>query len=415
MKILFLNAYFLPETIAFTHLEQDIMDEALKTGNEITVICPVPTRGISDDVKREYRKIKRQEMFDGKVQIKRFWAPDEKRNVLVRAARYFWCNLRELSIAKKYREADVIFAVSTPPTQGLLCALIKKKLKKPFIYSLQDIFPDSLVTTSLAKEGSLVWKIGRKIENYTYKNADKIIVISQSFKENIMAKGVPEDKIEVIPNWIDTDSVACVEKGSNKLFDEYGIDKNKFIVVYAGNFGAAQGAEVVLDAAEKLRANKNIHFVIFGGGPGFDNIKSSIVQKSLDNITVDGLLPQERVSEVYSLGDVCLITCKKGVGKSGMPSKTWSIMACNTPIIAAFDTDSELADILKKSGAGICVEPEDPQKLADAILWFHNTHADAKIHNSRAFLETFASKKVCAPKYIQIMQELANKDMQSKN
>lgn len=408
MRILFLNAYFYPEVIAFTHLEKDILQGLIEAGHTISVVCPIPTRGIDAETAIKYKTIKKEMLENGHIQIQRFWAPREGRNPLIRAFRYFWCNLRECQIAKKYKDVDLIFTVSTPPTQGLLGAKLAKKFSKkykknvPFVYNLQDVFPDSLVTTGLTKQGSLIWKIGRKIEDYTYKHADKIIVISESFKRNIMEKGVPENKIVVVSNWIDTEMVKPVVKQDNRLYEEYGIDPDKFTVVYAGNFGVAQGADVVIQVAEFLQSEPNIQFVIFGGGPEFESVCVQVKEKQLQNVMIHRLLPQERVPEVYSLGDVALITCKAGVGNSGMPSKTWSIMACNTPIIASFDTDSELAEILQEADAGICVEPENACALADAIL-AHYANGQAECH-CREYVQTKASKDTCVAKYVEILK-----------
>ena len=305
----------------------------------------------------------------------------------------------------------MIYCSSTPPTMGLLCGILKKKLSKkyrrnvPFWYELQDVFPDSLVTTGLAKKDSLLWKLGRKIEDYTYKSADMITVISESMKRNIMEKGVPEEKIAVISLWIDTDAVKPVPEENNSLYGEFGIPKDKFIVVYAGNFGKAQGADVVLDAAEKLKGNGKIRFVIFGGGSEFENAKKRA--EALDNVIITSLLPVERVPEVYSLGDIALVTCKKGVGTSGMPSKTWSIMACNTPIVAAFDTDSELAEVIEKANAGVAVEPEDPDKLANAILEMAAGKA-GQYNGGRVYAINNASRDICTRKYVDVVKSMVN-------
>lgn len=408
MNLLLINAYFTPEVIAFTHLEKDLIEGLLSAGHRLSVLCPTPTRGIDAETARVYRSIKNEEIYDGCVSVRRFFAPREGRNPLVRAFRYFWCNLRQYQLGKRYTDIDVVFCVSTPPTQGWLCAKVAKRLSKkygrkvPFVYSLQDIFPNSLVTTGLTKKDSLLWKIGRKIENYTYAHADKIIVISESMKKNIMEKGVPEDKVVVVSNWIDTEVTRPVPKQENRLFEEFGIPHDKFIVVYAGNFGKAQGAHVVLDAAEQLKNEANVQFVIFGGGAGFEAAKTTVSEKGLTNVIINGLLSQERVPEVYSLGDVALITCKKGVGNSGMPSKTWSIMACDTPIIAAFDTDSELSEILARTDAGVSVEPQDPEALVEAIVAMKN--ADQRPQGGRAFVCEHADKKVCVVKYVEILK-----------
>lgn len=406
MKILFLNAYFKPEIIAYTHLEEDILSELINCGHSVEIICPTPSRGLDKKTIKEYRSKKKESLYDGLVNVIRFSCPKEGKNPIIRALRYFWCNIREYYIASKCKNIDVVFTVSTPPTQGFLGGKIVKRLSKknnkkiPLIYNLQDIFPDSLVTTGLTKEGSLLWKIGRKIENYTYCNADKIIVISEAFKKNLLAKNVPEDKIVVIPNWVNIDNVHSIQRAHNKLIYEYNIDFKKFIVVYAGNFGKAQGADVVLQCANLLKDEKDIQFVIFGGGSEFEQVKE--LAKEMDNVIIDSLLSADRISEVYSLGDVALITCRKGVGNSGMPSKTWSIMACNTPIIASFDTDSELADIIKKAQAGICVEPENAEALANAILEAKNSRLTSK---GREYVLNYASKDVCAKEYVNQMEK----------
>ena len=411
MNILFLDAYYEPETIAYTHLEKDLIEGLIADGHKVYIICPTPTRGISDEVREQYKRIKSESKYDGAVIVERFWAPQEGKNPLIRAFRYFWCNLRTYQKAVKQRNIDVVFSNSTPPTQGALSGLVAKKLsrksnkKVPFVYNLQDIFPDSLVNAGMASKDGMLWKIGRKLENFTYDHADKIVVISQGFKRNIMEKGVPEEKIEVISNWIDLDSVHPVERKDNTLISEFDLDPSKFIVVYAGNFGAAQGADIVLKAAKELAREKDIQFVIFGGGPYFEDAKKEA--EGLENVFIHELMPQDRISEVYSLGDVALITCKAGTGKAGMPSKTWSIMACNTPIIASFDTDSDLADVIRDSGAGCCVEPGNAKTLKE-VLSNRYIHKENNL-NLRAYTRETASKKMCVERYIKVIKNTCQK------
>ena len=116
-----------------------------------------------------------------------------------------------------------------------------------------------------------------------------------------------------------------------------------------------------------MKDEHDIHFVIFGGGSEFEEAQRYARNHQLSNVSIYPLVPEYRVAEAYSMGDVALITCKKGVSKTAMPSKTWNIMACNTPIIASFDTDSELSEILDEAGAGICIEPENEELLAKTI------------------------------------------------
>ena len=393
MKILFLNAYFYPEVIAFSHLEQDIMEGLVKAGHRLCVICPTPSRGVSGETAEQYKRIK-HETLNG-VEIHRFRAPCEGKNPLIRAFRYFWCHFRGNMLAKRQKDVDAVFAVSTPPTQGYFAGKVAKKLGVPLIYSLQDVFPDSLVTTGLAKETSLLYRIGAGIEKKTYDRCARIIVLCETVRQNLLKKGVSEQKLLTVNNWIDTNAVQPVKREDNRLFDEFGVDRSRFLVVYAGNFGASQGAGVILDAAELLKNDDRITFMIFGGGSEYD--------RRLANVAIHPLLPPDRVSEVYSMGDVALITCKKGVGKTAMPSKLWSIMACGTPIIASFDTDSELAWILGDSNAGVCVAPEDPQALAAAVK---ASLTAEKTTNSREYVSAHADKQSCVEQYVGAFRSL---------
>ncbi len=403
MKILLLDAYFEPEQIAFTHLEKDLLEGLVKSGHEVEIICPTPTRGISKEIVQKYKTIKKETLYDGHVHITRFSAPQEGKNPIIRAIRYFWCNLRTYQIGRKVKSIDVVFANSTPPTQGWIAGKVAKKHHAPFIYSLQDVFPDTLVTTGLTAQGSILWKVGRKLEDATYKYCTKIIVISNSMKTNLINKGIGVEKLQVISNWIDLDKIHPVAKEKNALFDEYGINRDKFTVLYAGNFGAAQGAEIVLDVAEQFQDDPSLQFVIFGGGTGFPFAQKRA--KKIPNVFIHPLLSQERISEIYSMGDVALITGKKGVGKSSMPSKTWSIMACNTPIIASFDIESELANIIRNSSAGFCVEAENVDKLSKAIKDYYWIK-QKKLHTKdiREYVLKAASKKHCVQKYIEILE-----------
>ena len=411
MNILRLNAYFDPEITAASHLMDDLYEGFSKNHIKCKIITPEPTRGISKEVRMQYKAKKKEKLYDNYIEVERFPMINEGSNPVQRALRYVLCSAFHYFKGIHEKDIDVIFSGSTPPTNGVISALVAKKLSKrykrkvKFVYELQDIFPDSLVNAKLTNEGSFIWKIGRKIEQYTYDHADKIVVPTDSMKNNIMRKGVNVDKIEVISNWIDTEQIKPIKRENNILVNEFNINPSKFIVVYAGNFGIAQGADIVLKVAESLLAYKDIQFVIFGGGAYYEDAREFVEGKKLENVIINGLLPQERVPEVYSLGNVALITCKAGTGNAGMPSKTWSIMACNTPIIASFDINSELEYVLKKSESGKCVEPENIDKLRNAILDYYSNWKNCEKKSSfpRIYVEKYASKNVCVLKYIHVL------------
>lgn len=405
MRILMLKDYFYPEQCAGISLAQDLVKEFCGKNHFVEVFTPIPCRGITSELRTEYRN-KKIERY-GNATIHRYWLTYEKSGTLSRALRYFLQNIIQVwkGLSCSY---DVILLGSTPPTMGLVGTILKKIKRKPFVYNLQDIFPDSLVTGNITHKGSIIWKIGSIIEKISYRNADHIIVISESFKQNLINKGVPEEKITIVSNWIDIDGIRPIEKKDNKLYDEFSIPRDKFLVVYAGNFGAAQGSDIILKAANQLKKFGDIQFVIFGGGAEFASAKKIVSDNKLSNVIIHDLLPSDRISEVYSLGDIALITCKKGVGNAGMPSKTWSIMACNTPIVASFDVGSELDLIVTSANAGICIEPENLEKLCKTILECKEER-NQNMSAGRKYVIKHASKEICVGKYIDILEREVRK------
>lgn len=406
MKVLFLNAYFYPEGIASSYLGHHIREALIEAGFPIVLYAPVPSRGVPEVVRKEYgTKKKNEKWYDGKMSIHRFWTTKERESVLLRAIRYFFVVVKLLNrglFAKDARSCGLMFIPSTPPIMGVMASLVKSVRGVPFIYNLQDVFPDSLVGTGMTRQGSLLWKIGRKIEDYTYRHADKIIVISEDFKKNIMAKGVPEEKIAVIYNWVDEHAVVPVAKADNPLYEEFGIDPVLFTLVYAGNLGNAQNIEILLSAASSLL---DVQFVIFGTGGLEDTLRTEIEQRRLKNVRLLPLQPMDRVRFVYSLGDVCVVSCKAGLGGSAMPSKTWNIMSCGRPVLASFD-EGELKDILEQNDCGVFTHAGDVAEFVAAVRRLSDDRTTCSVMgaNARQFILDHLTRSAGTNKYVDVVK-----------
>lgn len=421
MKILSLPTYCKPEKAASGYLGQNRNQAYADLGWEMVTFAPTPCRGISKEEREKYKgKAYRTEIdFDGHRTIHRFSMYAEGKNPVMRALRYFLISIKHLNRAlfsKHAKNVDVMFLASTPPYQGLLGTTVKKIRKIPFVYNLQDIFPDSLVGTGLAKKDGLLWKIGRVIENITYRNADKIVVISQDFKRNIMAKGVPEEKIEVIYNWVDENAITPVRDEDNELFEEFGISRDKFRVVYAGNLGNAQNIGILVEAAKRLKDNTSIEFVIFGKGSLKNEIYETKAKEHLDNLKIFPIQPYERVSKVYGLGHVCIVACKPGLGGAAMPSKTWSIMSSGRAVLANFD-EGELKEIVEggpstSSGTtkpcGVFTKAGDLEGFVSAIeeLSQHPERCAEMGRNGRQFILENLTREVGTQKYVDVIKSV---------
>lgn len=407
MRILYLPAYFYPETAASGYLSDNRNQAFADAGFEIVTHTPTPCRGVSKEVRKAYcsKEYRTELLYDGKMTVHRFPLFAEGQNPIIRALRYSLCLLIQLWYGVRTRNVDCIYCASTPPIQGVLGGMLKKVKRVPFVYNLQDIFPDSLAGTNLAKKGGLLWKIGRVIENFTYCNADKIIVISEDFKKNIMAKGVPEEKIVVIYNWVDEEAVVDVPREKNVLFDRYGLDRNKFYITYNGNIGLTQNMDMLMEVAKALEPNEDIHFVLVGNGAYKEKLETIIKERNIGNVTLLPFQPYEEISHVFSLGDVSLVISKPGVGANSVPSKTWSIMSASRPVLANFD-ENELKDIIADHHCGIFTKAGDKVAFTDAILkLYHDRELCRELgRNGRQFVMENLTKEVGTQKYVDVIR-----------
>lgn len=405
MNVLWPHAYYKPEKMSSSKLDSDLERAIIDDGNKLIITTPTPTRGCTEEEKEKYSKIRHE--TNDRLEVLRFPLMQEKQGTVQRFVRYIIGNIKQYNISKKIENVDLVFADSTPPTQGLMAALLAKKLKVPFVFAIHDVFPDSLVSAGLTDEGSMIWRIGRWIEKYTYNRADSIIAISTGIESNLLNKGVPREKLVVVNNWIDVEEVFYVPKNKNTLYDELGLDRNQHYLVYAGNLGHAQNVSLILETAQILKDYPEVQFLIFGSGGEEEAIKYSIERQRINNVRLFPLQPTERVKEVYSLGDAGLVLCKKGFGTSAMPSKTWSIMATGRPVIASFDLDGELSKLIQCNSCGYCCPPDNAEALAENIkLLFSQRLSEMAEYgsNARRYVEYNCSKETCCKAYIDIFK-----------
>lgn len=405
-NILYLTAYFPPEKAASDYLWENLIAKFADEDMTIIVHTPNPCRGVSREIRKQYCN-RNEILLNGHLWINRFSLYAEGRNPIMRAMRYTFCWGIHLIKGLRAKNIDCVFLDSTPPIQGMLGAFLKNLKRIPFVYNLQDIFPDSLVNNGLTKEGGILWKIGRMIENFSYRHADKIIVISEDFKKNIIAKGVPEDKIVVVYNWVDQNIVVDIPRENNKLFDKYNLDRSKFYVTYNGNIGLSQNMEMLLDVANDLKTNSDIQFVLVGEGANLEKVKHIVQEHQLDNVHLIPFQPYEDIGHVFSLGDVSLVISKPGTGSASVPSKTWSIMSASRPVLANFD-ENELKDIINKNQCGIFTKAGDKDAFKNAILKLYQNPELCRDYgqNGRQFIMNNLTREVGTQKYVNVIKSV---------
>lgn len=423
MRILYLPAYFYPEKAASSYLGENRNQAFADAGLEIIAYVPTPCRGISKVEREKYcsKQYSTEIMYDGKMTIHRFSLYAEGKNPVLRALRYALCWVKQFNRGLFAKDIDCIYLASTPPIQGMMGGFLHWLKRVPFVYNLQDIFPDSLAGTGLARKGGFLWKIGRVIEDFTYRNADKIIVISEDFKKNIMAKGVPEEKIVVIYNWVDEQAVVNVPREKNVLFDRYNLDRKKFYITYSGNIGLTQNMDMLLDVMREMMFEApDLRLVLIGEGAYKESVvkkidgqmkeNGSIWGRTIQNVVLLPFQPYDDISHVFSLGDAGLVISKPGVGANSVPSKTWSIMSASRPVLANFD-ENELKDIIANKQCGIFTKAGDKQAFKSSILKLYHHPELCKEYgkNGRQFVMDNLTKAVGTQKYVDVIKSFEKK------
>ena len=290
---------------------------------------------------------------------------------------------------------DGVIAMSPPLTLGLTGRLITALRGGRLMFNIQDVFPDAAITTGAIRH-PLIISLASRLEKWSYRASDSVVVLSDDLADNVRAKVSKSrrDRVRVIPNFVDTEAI--VPRSRNTAYrTELGIG-DQVVVMYAGNVGYSQSLDLVVEVAQAM---PSVVFVINGDGSARKSLESSA--RGLANVKFADYQPIERLSEVLATGDIHLVPLRSGLARVSVPSKTYSIMASSRPVIAAIDPDTEIPRLLDRSGAGVSVAPDDADALRAAITKLVDapTVRESLGKNGREWVERHASPRAVAVAY----------------
>lgn len=408
MKILVILQYWFPYEGALQPIYGAVFDDLLQKGHEITILTAFPhfRKGRREEW-REYRGrvYERARWHDADVVRTYVFAPkfrSERLSMLFRAGNFVSFYVSASVAGLILPRHDAVFVPSSPPLFGAICARLIGRIRKiPYIYNLQDIYPDIAVVSGHLKTAGVIRAL-EWAERWIYRHAKHLVVISETMKQAISEKGVPESKISVIPNFCDTDVIRPLTK-DNEFARAYGLHK-KFVALFAGNIGMVQSVEHIIKAAGYLRENKNILFVLVGRGENRENMEQLARNLALKNVKFLPLQPASNMPNVWASGDVGLVTLGRGVSTFAVPSKVFGIMAAGRPVAAMCDRASEVWNIVEEGDLGVCVPPENPELLAKGILSLYRHPEKTKEMGSKARTYVVAKfhKTVITQKYEEV-------------
>ena len=404
MRIKIITISYYPDLIGIAPLADDLSRGLLERGHQVSVIAGLPHYP-SWEVPAEYKRHPfRREVRHGGVKIWRSYLRASKRaTVLARSIFYGSFTASAAFNLMRSGPADVVLVISPPPTLNFAAALHRRIHGAAVVLNVQDIVPDAPIAFGMMTNPIQI-RLFSWLERYAYSSSDRIVVVADSFISNLRAKGVPAEKLSVIPNWVDTDEIRPLDR-MNSFRSENAIGEESFVVMYAGNIGLSQGLDTVLDAAHRLRQKLNIAFVLVGGGASLDNLKARAEAMGLPNVRF--LPTQPEMKWVQAAADVSLVMQRRNLLDVNLPSKIPAIMASGRPMVAGLNPAGDAAAIVRDANCGLLITPGDSSQLAEAICALRDSNELCQrfAENGRQYAVAHYSRQSAIDAYESLLQQ----------
>jgi colanic acid biosynthesis glycosyl transferase WcaI len=398
MKIWIYTMYYLPEfgsaPILMDELASYLADRGYPT--EIVTTIPRPPHH------RKYRFKIWQKETRGKLTIRRY-RTNYTRHYLGRLLAWTIYTLWSGWTLQQVKAGDVLLLRLPPLLLGLISRRARKK-KAKVVLSVQDIHPDLSVESGLLRNKKLI-RAAQKMEEWIYDQADRIVVISQGFFDNLKRKGVPPEKMTIIPNWVNTEFMKPFPK-KNRVAEKLDLMK-KFVIMYSGTITLSSylTLERILEVAVNFQEDPDLLFLIVGEGLKKPDLVKKAEDLKLKNVLFLPFQPYETLPQLLSSSNVLLVPLDQEKSELSVPSKLYNYMAVGRPILGLTETHSEVAQILRRSEGGMTVLPEEQAELRRIIMALRSSPALCREmgNKARLFVEKYYSHRVVLPQYEEIL------------
>lgn len=310
--------------------------------------------------------------------------------------------------ALRLKRPNVIIVVSPPLTSALSGILLKAIWRRKLLLNVKDLVPDAAIELNMLTNRSAI-SMMLFIEKNIYKISDQIASLGEGVLGRIRVKGIDSAKLLLLPDTADPFLLGAERRPVDQnIFLKNNEINDPFIVLHSGNMGVKQGIDVIIEAARILE-NREIAFYIVGDGAVKQSIVKMAAQNALHNVHFLPLQPREILADMYHAADIGLLTQKREVVDIVVPSKLISMMAAGTCLIASAHPNSEASRMVKDSGSGRVVNPEDPKELADAIDYFYRNRRMIEHfrRNAKKYAMGHFRREGIMKKYESALQQLA--------
>jgi len=383
MRILILTQHYPPEPFP---RPADLAQWLVRRGHHVVVITGFPYYPTGTLFPGTKMRIWSREVVEGVSILRLPLYLDHSRSPVRRALNYGSFSLSTAILGPLLSGSIDAIYVEHPSTLFALSAWLVSRLRRvPFVYMVDDIWPDSVQASGMLRHRELLAGI-ELLEQFVYKRAGAITVISQGNRDRLVSKGVPECKVHFVPHYANEEIYEPVIPDPI-LREKLGVTR-RFTIVFAGHIGMAQGLDVVLSAAEMLVDLPEVMFLIVGEGPDRSRLQDLARTRRVNNVRFIGRRPAEEMPYLFALADGLLVHLRDApTFRLTIPSKTIAYMACGRPVIMAVEGDA--AELIRSTGAGLTCLPENPEELAHAVRKLWGMSPDARAGMGRAGRQRF--------------------------
>jgi glycosyltransferase involved in cell wall biosynthesis len=400
VRILFLSHYFPPEVNAPAGRTFEHCRAWARAGHDVFVLTNVPNHPAGRVFPGYENRLGQSEQVAG-IKVFRQWTLlAANRGVFRRSLSYFFYLLIATIVAPWLPRVDVVVSTSPQFFCGLAGYFVSRLKGVPWVLEIRDLWPESIVAVGAVRRSlSLRWLAA--LARFAYRRADRIVCVTDAFREAIAGEGIDRDKIAVIKNGVDLDFFAPDRAAASRpeipgLPDTRG----KFVVSYVGTHGMAHGLDTVLEAAELLRDSPDVVFLLVGDGAERDRLLRKRDMMRLDNVIMLGQQPKALMPALWAVTDVSMVLLRdQPLFRTVIPSKIFESMAMRRPIILGVRGESE--ELLGLSGAGVAIAPESALQLAAAVRRLHDDPMlrEGMGMKGRAFVEENFDRQVLAGRF----------------
>lgn len=407
MKLLFFCPHFYPDNHAATgEVMTQLVAEMAKRGHTVSVVTSLPwyrDHTVADEWRGRPVRVEKTDWG----RVIRVWPfPSDKEKVVGRALGFGGMTALAASAALTLGRHDVVMGMSPPIFFGDAAWITAKRWRVPFVFNVQDIFPDVAIDLG-ALTGSRVVSTAKRYERSLYRRSDIVTVLSEDQAHNVRGKMPGQtSKVRIIPNFVDIDRV--VPLPSENSYRRHNGLEGKTVVMYSGNVGLSQSFDLIRAAAEWWQADDDVVFVINGEGAARAEVDSWV--KDFPNVITVDFGSRQEVPKILAAADLHLVLLKTGLSRSSTPSKIYSILAAARPTLASIDEGSEVAKVIKQADAGLAVAPDDPLVFCRALeqLLVDKSELREMGRRARLFAETWLTPAAQAEAYDDLFRSLVS-------